>query len=113
MIEALNLLTIDGVAKMVHLRPDTIRHYNSMGKMPPPDFQVGRTPVWRPSTILAWDATRRTLDANTKVKRDARLALWARGSGGQVEPPSAVQPPVRVPGTATVSFTDVVEVSES
>lgn len=46
--------TIDNVAAYWHVAPQTIRTYRSRrrGELPEPDRMFGRSPVWRPSTII-------------------------------------------------------------
>lgn len=51
------LLTLTDVAKTLGLTMGTVSAYRARGKMPEPDLQYGRTPLWKPETIKAWRAT--------------------------------------------------------
>lgn len=64
------LLTVGDVAESLGLKQRTIRNYHAVatrrrrddttrrGDFPPPDLFVGRTPVWKTSTITAWQRRR-------------------------------------------------------
>lgn len=66
-------LTMSEIATLLGLEPGTIPVYKLRAKkarkagkdddalMPPPDRMVGRTPVWKRSTVERWDAARRTM----------------------------------------------------
>lgn len=47
-------LTSTEVARLLRLSPSTITAYRARGKMPAPDMQYGRTPLWLPETIMNW-----------------------------------------------------------
>lgn len=46
--------TVSEVADALGLSPSTLTAYRARGKMPQPDKQYGRTPLWRPETITKW-----------------------------------------------------------
>jgi len=46
--------TATEVAQELGLSPSTVTAYRARGKMPAPDMQYGRTPLWKPETIKAW-----------------------------------------------------------
>lgn len=48
------LLTLTEVADALGLSPSTLTAYRCRGRMPQPDAQYGRTPLWKPTTIRAW-----------------------------------------------------------
>jgi predicted DNA-binding transcriptional regulator AlpA len=48
------LLTVEEVAELVGVRPQTISAYKARQQMPAPDKQYGRTPLWKESTIKKW-----------------------------------------------------------
>lgn len=56
-----DLLDSAGVAKMLNLKPETVRWYHKRGIMPPADNKFGRSPVWSRETILAWDDERKAI----------------------------------------------------
>jgi excisionase family DNA binding protein len=49
-------LTVTEVAERLGLAPSTLTAYRARGRMPAPDVQYGRTPLWRPETITRWRA---------------------------------------------------------
>jgi predicted DNA-binding transcriptional regulator AlpA len=49
------LLTATEVGAMIGVKADTVHRYHSAGTMPPPDTYAGRSPMWRASTIEAWE----------------------------------------------------------
>lgn len=61
-----DLLTIKDIAVILDVQEKSARLYHESAQrrrrehraravdMPEPDFHVGRTPVWREATILAW-----------------------------------------------------------
>lgn len=49
-------LTLSQVAEKLGLSMGTVSAYRSRGRMPAPDMQYGRTPLWKPETIMAWRA---------------------------------------------------------
>ncbi len=46
--------TATEVARELGLAPSTVTAYRARGKMPAPDVQYGRTPLWKPETIKSW-----------------------------------------------------------
>lgn len=42
------------VARYLGIGASTVRAYAARGQMPVPDGRLGRTPWWRPATIVAW-----------------------------------------------------------
>ncbi len=46
--------TTSDVAAYLGLQVATVSSYRARGQMPQPDLTLGRTHVWRPSTIIAW-----------------------------------------------------------
>ena len=50
--------TTSEVAAYLGLRVATVSSYRMRGQMPEPDMTIGRTHVWRPSTIIAWQKAR-------------------------------------------------------
>jgi len=58
-------LTVAGIALLYGIGEKTITSYKARGQMPQPDLQVGRTPVWKLSTLAAW----RTPPATTEGDR--------------------------------------------
>lgn len=47
------------VAAHLGVRPATVSSYRMRGQMPQPDRKLGRTQLWKPATILAWQDRRR------------------------------------------------------
>ena len=47
-------LRLDELAHTLGVSRRTIERERSAGRFPKPDVQVGRMPLWRPETILAW-----------------------------------------------------------
>lgn len=50
--------TTEDVAKHLKVSASTIRAYAARGQMPSPSKHVGRTALWRPEAIGAWNAER-------------------------------------------------------
>lgn len=50
--------TMADVAAYCGVSPHTVSSYRSRHQMPAPDRKFARTPVWRPTRIIAWHATR-------------------------------------------------------
>src|SRR4051794_14350492 len=50
--------TTTEVADYLGVRVGTISSYRQRGQMPAPDQTLGRTHLWRPSTILQWQQRR-------------------------------------------------------
>jgi len=51
--------TLQEVAERLGLSEGTVSGYRSRGRMPKPDQQFGRTPLWKPETIAAWRMSQR------------------------------------------------------
>jgi hypothetical protein len=56
---ALGWWTTLEVAEHCGISRESVRAYVSRGILPPPDAKVGRTPTWRPETIITAHASRR------------------------------------------------------
>ena len=56
---ALGWWTTLEVAEHCGISRESVRAYVSRGILPPPDAKVGRTPTWRPQTIITAHASRR------------------------------------------------------
>lgn len=50
--------TTSDVASYLGVGVATVSSYRARGQMPTPDMTLGRTHVWRPSTIIAWHSAR-------------------------------------------------------
>lgn len=50
--------TISDVATYLGIAPSTVRSYLARSQMPEPDRHIGRTAVWKPKTIRAWNSRR-------------------------------------------------------
>jgi predicted DNA-binding transcriptional regulator AlpA len=48
------LLTTGEAARVLGVKPETVRRYRASGGFPEPDEHAGRTPLWHASTITAW-----------------------------------------------------------
>jgi hypothetical protein len=48
----------DDVAAYLGVSASTVASYKSRGQMPEPERHFGRTPVWRPQTIIDWHDNR-------------------------------------------------------
>lgn len=53
-------LTLTEVAERLGLSTSTLTSYRARGRMPAPDMQYGRTPLWKPETIRRWRPSTRT-----------------------------------------------------
>jgi predicted DNA-binding transcriptional regulator AlpA len=53
------LLTSDEAASIANVKPVSWYRIVARGSAPAPDGHVGRTPVWRESTVIAWLDKRR------------------------------------------------------
>jgi hypothetical protein len=64
-----NYFTVSDIARMYGVTRGTITAYKARGHMPPPDMQIGRTPVWTLETLTAWRpiAGRKTRKGSTDV----------------------------------------------
>lgn len=49
-----DLVTLKEIAESLGLSPSTVSAYRARGRMPAPDLQYGRTPLWKVSTVRAW-----------------------------------------------------------
>ncbi len=72
------LLTLDDLAERFEWKVSTARQYRSDGTLPAPDATIGRTPVWLPATITAWEPTRPGQGHGGGRRRSEQL-LGARG----------------------------------
>lgn len=54
-----NLLGVREVAALAGVKEATIHTYLHLGKMPPPDFRIANSPVWRRRTIERWLRSRK------------------------------------------------------
>lgn len=52
------VLTLDGIRQRYGWTAATVRQYRTAGVLPEPDAVFGRTPVWLPGTLDAWERTR-------------------------------------------------------
>jgi hypothetical protein len=54
--ETADYWTIDDIAEYWGVAPQTIRTYRSRkrGELPEPDTKFGRSPVWKPATIIGF-----------------------------------------------------------
>ena len=62
-----DLLDTRRVGLLLGIKAETVRKYKKIGLLPDPDEYFGRSPVWRRSTIEAWDDARKTV---TRVSID-------------------------------------------
>lgn len=51
-------LTNTDIAKITGLKLETLHSYLSRNTLPKPDKYMGRTPVWKSTTIKEWTSTR-------------------------------------------------------
>ncbi|QEH32926.1 hypothetical protein OJF2_14110 [Aquisphaera giovannonii] len=51
------LRDIDDLATILKACRRIVERYRASGRLPKPDFQLGRCPRWRPETIRAWIAS--------------------------------------------------------
>lgn len=54
------LMGIDDVARLVAVKPATIRSYVTRGQFPEPVARIGGSPVWTRSQVWAWELTRQS-----------------------------------------------------
>ena len=48
------LLDSKDVARILNIKPETVRWYHKKGLMPKADFKFGNSLVWKESTISEW-----------------------------------------------------------
>jgi predicted DNA-binding transcriptional regulator AlpA len=48
----------DDVAAYLDVTAKTVASYKARGQMPEPERLFGRTPAWRPATIIEWNEKR-------------------------------------------------------
>ena len=48
----------EDVAAYLDVTSKTVASYKARGQMPEPDRLFGRTPAWRPATIIEWNELR-------------------------------------------------------
>lgn len=79
--------TIEDVAVHWGVKPETVRSYRSRkkGELPEADRMVGRTPVWRPATIVAFQRPGRGARTDLTAQ-DTPLAPDVRSDGDQQGP---------------------------
>lgn len=53
------LLEISDLAAHLGVQVTSVRRYRARGELPEPDARAGRSPLWRASTITAWQERRR------------------------------------------------------
>lgn len=51
-------LTSTDISKLTGLKVDTIYTYRKRNTLPDPDQYIGRTPVWKKTTIEEWNSKR-------------------------------------------------------
>lgn len=47
--------TTDDIAAYLGVKTASVRRYKVRGDLPPEDRKIGRTLVWKPATIIAWN----------------------------------------------------------
>lgn len=52
------LVDMRGLAAMLGIGYETVRKYRRVGRLPAPDYTMGRSPVWKRSTIERWRQNR-------------------------------------------------------
>lgn len=57
------------VARFCDISAGTVRAYLASGRLPEPERRVGRTLLWRPETIRAWQAARPGQGSRTDLRR--------------------------------------------
>lgn len=62
------MMTRQDVAAFLGVTMHTIKFHRRKGTMPEPDVIYGKTPLWKESTIRAWDKTREKHYYSRKVK---------------------------------------------
>lgn len=80
--EEADWLTTSEVAAHLGVGIGTVSAYRSRGQMPKPDRTVGRTHLWRRSTIEDWDRERRGRHRSTSGTTKAADSKW-RTSGAR------------------------------
>jgi predicted DNA-binding transcriptional regulator AlpA len=55
-------LTSRDIAEQTGLKLDTIYTYRQRKTLPEPDYTIGRTPLWKQSTIDEWNSSRSTIE---------------------------------------------------
>lgn len=68
--------TMDDIAAHLGVKPTSIRRYRARpldkGGLPREDRMIGRTPVWKPVTVITWNETeRRGQGTRTDLNRPA------------------------------------------
>jgi hypothetical protein len=55
--------TMDDIAAHLGVKAASVRRYRARpadkGGLPPEDRMIGRTPVWKPATVITWNETER------------------------------------------------------
>ena len=65
-------LRVEDVAKLLGIRPGTVRTYAARDQMPAPSY-VGRTPVWRREVIEEWARNRPRKPLRKEGAANARM----------------------------------------
>src|SRR3954471_942604 len=76
--------TTTEVADYLGVRVGTISSYRQRGQMPAPDRTLGRTHLWRPSTIVQWQQRRPRIGGAGKDQPGAASPTSLTSSGWQV-----------------------------
>jgi hypothetical protein len=62
--------TLQDIAAYWGVEYESVRRYrNRPGKLPPQDETFGRSPVWRPATVIGWQRPRQ--GARTDLQKEA------------------------------------------
>src|SRR4051812_12232614 len=75
--------TTTEVADFLGVRVGTVSSYRQRGQMPAPDRTLGRTHLWRPSTILQWQQRRPRIGDGAAEDQSARQDFEQTSSGWQ------------------------------
>jgi len=59
-------LTVADVAERLNVKPATVRRYLHKKDLPKPDTRAGQSPLWRETTIEAWQKQRASATWNRK-----------------------------------------------
>jgi Helix-turn-helix domain len=71
--------TVANVARYLGIRPSTVRTYVSRGDMPPRDRRMGqRVNLWKPQTIIRWNAKRPRKGERSNIDHDSEYLLTRR-----------------------------------
>lgn len=67
------LLDVEAVARLLEVKPETVRSYHKKGRMPQADQYFGRSPVWKANTIETWRSKRKPRPISVAALPDAEL----------------------------------------